>query len=83
MILTDNADPEGRKVEVRAVEGPGFFEIRAAGYGEKAAADGHGSVAVLEVYEGRLRFLVFSDISVEGPTHVISLEPAREDQRRD
>lgn len=83
MILTDNADPSGRKVEVRAIEGPGFFEVRAAGYGEKTAADGDGSILALEVYQGKLRVLVFADIQQEGPTDVIDLEPAREDQRRE
>lgn len=81
VILTDNADPHGRKVEVQAVEGPGFFEVGATEYGEKAAADGDGSILALEVYEGRLRLLVFADINEEGPTHVIDLEGAREDRR--
>jgi hypothetical protein len=83
MILRDNADPNGRTVEVRVVEGNGFLEVRAAGYGERTAADGHGSVLALEVYEGRLRLLVFSDINVEGPTHTIDLEGAREDRRHE
>jgi hypothetical protein len=81
MILRDNADPMGRTIKVRAVEGPGFFEIRADGYGEKNAAAGHGSVAVLEVYRGKLRLLVFADIRQEGPTDVIDLEGARENKR--
>jgi hypothetical protein len=79
MILRDNADPQGRTVEVRAVEGSGFLELRAAGYGEMTAAEGHGSVLALEVYEGRLRLLVFGDIQTEGPTHIIDLEGAREE----
>lgn len=83
MILRDNADPKGRTVEVRAIEGHGFLEIRADGYGEMNAAEGHGSVLALEVYESRLRLLVFSDMNVEGPTHTIELEGAREDRRRE
>jgi hypothetical protein len=78
MILTDNADPSGRKVEVRAVEGHGFFEVRVAGYGEHGTEPGYGSVLALEVYKGRLRLLVFADIEREGPSHVIDLEAARE-----
>jgi hypothetical protein len=78
MLLRDNSDPKGRTVEVRAVEGPGFFEIRATGYGERNAEVGHGSIAVLEVYQGKLRLLVFADINTEGPTDVIDLERARE-----
>jgi hypothetical protein len=83
MILIDNADPKGRKVEVRAVEGNRFYEVRAKGYGEKAAADGEGSILAVEVYEDRLRVLVFSDINVEGPSHIIDLEGAGEDRRRE
>jgi hypothetical protein len=81
VILSDNADPSGRQVEVRAVEGSGFFEVRAENYGEKNAVDGEGAILALEVYEGRLRLLVFSDINIEGPTHVIDLEGAQEDRR--
>ncbi len=81
MILKDNADPSGREVEVRAVEGSGFFELRAERYGEKNAVNGKGSILAVEVYEDRLRVLVFSDINVEGPTHIIDLEGAREDRR--
>jgi len=83
VILTDNADPQGRTVEVRAVEGHGFLELMAVGFGEKSAADNHGSILAVEVYEGRLRALIFSDINVEGPTHIIDLEGAREDRRND
>ena len=78
MLLKDQSDPNGRTVAVEAVEGSNVFEIRAEGYGEKNAAKGQGSVAVLEVYNGRLRLLVFADIQQEGPTDVIDLEGARE-----
>lgn len=81
MILRDNANPKGKTVEVRAVEGNGFLEIRAEGYGEKEAAPGHGSVLAVEIHQGRLRLLVFADIRQEGPTDVINLEGAREDKR--
>lgn len=80
MIWRDNADPKGRTVEVGAVEGSGFLEVRAKGYGEKTAAEGHGSVLALEVYQGRLRLLVFADIQEEGPSHIIDLEGAREER---
>ena len=66
---------------MQAVEGPGFLEIQAVGYGEQTAADGQGSILALEVYQGGLRVLIFSDINVEGPTHIIDLEGARENCR--
>lgn len=81
MILKDQSDPKGRTVSVEAVEGSNFFEIRAKGYGEKDAAEGRGSVAVLEIHKGRLRLMVFADIQQEGPTDVIDLELAREPNR--
>ena len=37
----------------------------------------------LEVHEGRLRLLVWGDINQEDPTHIIDLEDARDDRRRD
>ena len=57
--------------------------IKAEGYGDYTSADGLGMPIVLEHYEGELRLLVWSDINQEEPTHIISLEGAREDKRKD
>jgi hypothetical protein len=56
--------------------------IGAEGYGEKTAADGAGFPVVVEFHEGKFRVLVWSDIDEEDPTHIISLEGAREDARQ-
>jgi hypothetical protein len=36
---------------------------------------------LLERFHGRLRLIVWGDINAEDPTHIIDLEPAREDAR--
>ena len=83
MILKDQSDPNGRTVAVEAVAGGNSLEIRAEGYGQKNVADGHGSLAVLEINRGRLRLMVFADITTDGPTDVIDLEGAREQRREE
>ena len=52
--------------------------IEAKGYGDSGSADGHGSPIFLELYRGRLRLLIWADINVEDPTHVIDLAEAQE-----
>lgn len=52
-----------------------------AGYGCCNCQDGTTGPIYLEVYGGRLRLLVWSDINQEDPTHIIDLESAREDRR--
>jgi len=55
--------------------------IGAGGYGENTAEDGDGFPIVIEYHEGQFRVLVWSDINDEEPTHVISLEKARDSAR--
>ena len=50
------------------------------GYGDFGSADGHGCPVFLELYEGRLRLIVFADINEQDPT-IIDLDRAREDRR--
>ena len=52
-----------------------------AGYGDFGSAEGHGCPLSLELYQGRLRLIVFPDISKEEPL-IIDLEGARETNRR-
>ncbi len=49
------------------------------GYGDATSQPGYGIPIVVEVYEGELRLLVWADINQENPTHIISLEGAREE----
>jgi len=43
--------------------------------------DGQGSPILVEVADGKLRVVCWSDINEEDPTHIISMEKAREDLR--
>lgn len=51
------------------------------GYGDFDSPSGFGAPIYLERHEGELRLIVWSDINDQEPTHVISLERAREDCR--
>lgn len=56
--------------------------IRPDGYGDACSHDGEGSPVMLEVWEGELRVVIWGDINKEDPTHIISLEGAREEKRQ-
>jgi hypothetical protein len=51
--------------------------ISPQGYGEKCAEDGKGYPVSLEIWQGRLRLVVFNDINSEDP-QIIDLEKAKE-----
>ena len=55
--------------------------IGVQGYGEMTAEDGQAHPILLERFHGKLRLIVWGDINEENPTHIIDLEPAREDAR--
>lgn len=82
MKLEDNSDQQGL-VQLRVQKSPGdnLLMVGADGYGEKTALDGDGFPIVIEFHEGKFRLLVWADINQEDPTHIISLEGAREDAR--
>ena len=61
----------------------GSIYISPKGYGDACSADGCGIPALIEVYEGELRIIIWGDINKEDPTHTISLEGARESNRSD
>ena len=50
------------------------------GYGDKYSAEGHGCPVGLEIWQGRLRLIVFDDINEEDP-QIFDLENARETAR--
>lgn len=51
------------------------------GYGDFSSDPGTGAPIFIERHEGKLRLIVWSDINAEEPTHVISLEGAKESRR--
>jgi hypothetical protein len=84
--LPDTLNDPGRAdlelhLRLRGANEP-LLVIGAEGYGEMTAQDGHGFPIVIEYHERQFRILVWGDINQEDPTHVISLEGAREDARR-
>ena len=81
-VTLADADPscDGQQ-SIKVVPDHHGVSIVAKGYGDRGSADGHGSPMFLELYRGRLRLLVWADINVEDPTHVIDLEDSREDRR--
>lgn len=80
-VVLSDADPEhSTSLSVRVVANGSALSIFPDGYGDYGSADGHGCPVFLELYQGRLRLVVFQHINQEEP-QVIDLEEARESQR--
>jgi hypothetical protein len=75
---SDRAD----KLVIRLVASPHGISLFAEGYGDHPSEEGHGTPVYLELYEGELRLVVWADINVEEPTHIIVLGAAKERCRR-
>ncbi len=58
-----------------------FFKFD--GYGNCNSKENDGEVIWIELFEGELRVLVWSDINKEDATHRISLEGALESKRKE
>jgi hypothetical protein len=69
-------------VKARLSFASGQLWIRPEGYGDKCSTDGHGYPLGLEIWQGRLRLIVYGDINEEEP-RIIDLENARETCRMD
>jgi len=82
LILDPQGEPALGSILMRVRGNNRLMTIGARGYGEKGAADGEGTPIVIEVHDGELRLLVWSDINSEDPTHIISLQGAMENKRR-
>jgi hypothetical protein len=74
--------PDAQPVEVKVniLSEGGQIWIQPEGYGEKCAVDGEGRPVGIEIWQGRLRLLIFDDINSEEP-QIINLEKARETNR--
>jgi len=72
----------GKKLPVNIMVEHGKLWIQPVGFGDKTSADGHGWPIGMEVWEGRLRLIIFDDINTEDP-RIIDLENARECSRDD
>src|SRR6185437_16902729 len=80
VTLADKFDDHDLSKPLREVtlnvlaDGRSWLFVRAEGYGEFAAVDGHGDLLCLEVWQGELRLVRSTDINSED-IEVLSLEP--------
>lgn len=70
------------KIKLQLSSADNLLMIGAQGYGGNTVLDGAGFPVVIEYYKGQFRVLVWADINNEEPTHIISMENARESNRR-
>ena len=68
------------EIDVNILSESGKVWIQPKGYGEKCAADDEGFPIGIEIWQGRLRLIIFDDINSEDP-QIISLENAKESCR--
>ena len=68
------------EIKVNILSEGGQIWIQPEGYGEKCALDGQGWPVGIEIWQGRLRLIVFADINRENP-QIIDLENAKECRR--
>ncbi len=71
------ADVPPHEIKTRISSKGGQLWIQPEGYGDKCSADGYGCPIGLEIWQGRLRLIVYGDINEEEP-RIIDLENARE-----
>jgi hypothetical protein len=68
------------EIKTKVLSEGGQIWIQPQGYGEKCAIDNEGWPIGIEIWQGRLRLIVFDDINREEP-QIIDLEKARETVR--
>ena len=79
-LQEQSADAPKLAIKVNLLSEAGKLWIQPVGYGDKTSMEGCGYPIALEIWEGRLRLIVFDDICCEDP-QIIDLEKARETQR--
>ena len=75
-------DMASQETKINILSECGQIWIQPQGYGEKCSADGEGYPIGIEIWQGRLRLIVFTDINEEDP-QIIDLEKAKESCRCD
>ena len=71
-----------KTIEVSLLVENGQLWLKPEGYGEKCTEDGEGSPIGIEIWQGKLRLIAFTDINSEDP-QIIEMENAREELRKD
>ena len=77
--LNDAHPDHDGSIPVRIVSNQSAISIFPEGYGDFGSALGNGCPVFLELYQGRLRLVVFPNINDQEPT-IIDLEAARNEQ---
>jgi len=79
IITIKEQSPDASLIEIKVniLSEGGQIWIQPHGYGEKCAVDGKGFPIGIEIWQGRLRLIVFDDINREDP-QIIDLEKAKE-----
>lgn len=78
-IEDGHLDHDGEKIKIRVQHDGVTVYLMPVGYGSAGMAKGRGSPVFLELYEGRLRAVVNTDINDENALQIIDLEGTRED----
>ena len=78
--LIDQSDKNGRRIHVDVSDNNGQLFLRPRGYGDQSSEDGSGWPVLLEIWEGQLRVVLWTDINQADP-QIISMEDALEERR--
>lgn len=78
-VLTDPVTKKTLGIDIEIYDG--HVIIHSIDYGENTAIEGQGRPIMIEYYEGELRVILWSDINQEEPTHIVSMEGAKESKR--
>lgn len=80
LLQEQSSDEPSRTIRVELLSEAGKLWIQPDGYGDKTSQDGCGYPIGLEIWEGRLRLIVFDNINREDP-QIIDLQKAKENNR--
>jgi hypothetical protein len=80
-VLPEDRRPS-RKTKVTVIDETLGVSLKLDGYGTNDMETGGGPVVLVEVRDGVAHVVIWADIKTEEPTHVISLEGAKEEHRR-
>jgi len=81
-VFEQCSDVPCEKLPVNIMAESGKLWVQPVGYSDKTSTDGHGWPIGMEIWQGRLRLIVFDDINTEEPK-IIDLENAAEESRDD
>ncbi len=80
--LPDAGHKSASPIKIKVFSDQNGMYIVPEGYGDFASKDGGGVPVIFEFYNGELRLLVWGDINSQDPTHTISLNGAKEKNRK-